>query len=71
MRYPTFRAPRFHGTNSMPLGKLGKIEASKKWTKVHQQPWSDVFEGVEGDDATRAGSVLLAACKALAQSRAR
>ena len=42
----------------MPLGKLGKVEASKPWTKVHQQPWSDAFEGVEADDATRAGSVF-------------
>jgi len=42
----------------MPLGKLGKVEASKPWTKVHQQPWSDVFEGVEGDGTTRARSVF-------------
>ena len=43
----------FHGTNSMPLGQLGKVEASKPCTKAYQQPWSDVFEGVEGGRGTR------------------
>ena len=30
----------------------------KTWTKAHQQPWSDVFEGVEGEATTRPGSVF-------------
>ena len=47
----------------MPLGQLGKVEASKPWTKVHQQPWSDVFEGLEGWRSTRAGSVFASILK--------
>ena len=42
----------------MPLGQLGKVEASKPWTKVHQQPCSDVFEGMEGGGTTRPGAWL-------------
>ena len=45
----------------MPLGQLGKVEASKPWTKVHQQPWSDVFEGVEGGGRRVRALCLLAA----------
>ncbi len=47
----------------MPLGQLGKVEASKPWTKVHQQPWSDVFEGVDGEATTRPGSVVASILK--------
>ena len=51
----------------MPLGQLGKVEASKPWKKEEQQPWSGVFEGVEGGGTTDRALGLLAAGKTLAQ----
>ena len=40
-----------------PLDSL-KNGARKPWTKVHQQPWNDVFEGVKGGGTTGTGSVF-------------
>ena len=53
----------------MPLGQLGKVEASKPWTKDQQQPWRGVFEGVEVGGTTDRALGLLAACKTLAQQQ--
>ena len=59
-----------HGSKFDALGtKLGKIEASKPCTKVHQQPWSDVFEGVEGGGATLTGSVFASGLKTLGKKQ--
>jgi len=34
------------------------MEVAKPWTKVQQQPWSDVFEGMEGDGTTHPGFLV-------------